>query len=651
MKLEILHFSDRKPLNLHKEYLIALILITITAISYWQVKDHNFITFDDPQYITENPQVKTGLTLESVKWAFTSLHVYNWHPVTWLSHMLDVQLFGLNPGWHHVTNLIFHIATTLLLFFVFHRMTKALWQSTLVAAIFALHPLHVESVAWVAERKDVLSAFFWMLTIGAYAYYVERPVVQRYLLTILFFILGLMAKPMLVTMPFVLLLLDYWPLGRLQLSALKLADPDKNTKPASRKHKRKKVQKNVVTETSQQHKIVQSVNPWSNLKQLAYEKIPFFILSVISCVITIIAQKDATYSIQELPLGYRITNAIVSYTHYIVKMIYPVNLSVFYPRPNEIPSWQTFGAMLVLICVTILVIQATRKFKYLAVGWFWYLGTLVPVIGLIQVGSQAMADRYTYIPLIGIFIMFAWGVHDVSRRWKNQKVILGIIAGILIIALSFGTWVQVRYWRNNDILFKHALNVDARNWKAHYILAITSSQKGYIDEAIQHYQDALRFVPYESEIHKGIGLLLAAKGNIDEAISHFEKASQIDPHDTKAREFLEINLALRGNIKEAISHYKKALQINPSNPYLHYVLGEALAKQGHFDESISHLREALRIKPDIAEAHNAMGIVLASRGKLPEAIVHFREALKLKPDYREAIGNLKIAMAQQKVRR
>ena len=372
-----------------------------------------------------------------------------------------------------MVNLLFHIINTLMLFFVFHRMTKAIWQSAFVAAVFALHPLHVESVAWIAERKDVLSTFLWILTIGAYSYYTERPVLRRYLIALLFFILDIMSKPMVVTLPFVLLLLDYWPLGRLQLPGPKSADHEKSPKLLKRKHKGKKVPKGIIIEASQEQKTTELPYWGSNLAQLVGEKIPFFIVSAISCIITVVGQKASLYSMSELPLGYRVSNAIVSYAHYLIKMILPVNLSVFYLNLGRIPAWQVFAATVFLTIVTISVIVASRKYKYLAVGWFWYLGTLFPAIGIMQTGDQSMADRYTYIPLIGIFIMIAWGIGALSSGWRNQKLILGIITGIILMVLSFGTWTEVKYWRNSETLFTKALKADANNPRVHSLLAQT----------------------------------------------------------------------------------------------------------------------------------------------------------------------------------
>ena len=369
---------------------ICLLLALVTLAVFRQVTDHEFINYDDTRYVTENPQVQAGLTLQGIKWAFTTFHAANWHPLTWLSHMLDCQLFGLQPAWHHGMNLLFHIANALLLFLVLHRMTKALWQSAFVAALFALHPLHVESVAWVAERKDVLSTFFWILTMGAYAHYVARPGIRRYLPVLMFFILGLMSKPMLVTLPFVLLLLDYWPLGRLQPaadtpSASGQMNPGRKKRKAARGY----------TQDVTQHNAPGFPYPWPVIRSLVWEKVPLFAFSAVSSVITFYAQQKegAMSSLHFLPLDTRIGNALVSYVSYMVKLIWPRNLAVIYPYPVSLPVWGVFGAALVLVMITILVLWGVKRFPYLVFGWFWFLGTLVPVIGLVQVGWQAMADR------------------------------------------------------------------------------------------------------------------------------------------------------------------------------------------------------------------------------------------------------------------
>ena len=387
-----------KTTNLRKGFLIkkrdlltCLFIIMVTLSVYWQVQNFDFLNFDDDMYVTDNHHVQEGLTLKSIIWAFTTIHASNWHPLTWLSHMLDCQLYGINAGWHHLTNLLFHIANTLLLFFVFQKMTGCFWQSVFVATLFALHPLHVESVAWISERKDVLSTFFWMLTMWSYTRYVERLEVNRYLLVILFFTLGLMSKPMLVTLPFVLLLLDFYPLYRFRFQK-----SDTSANPKQR----------------------------SNILLLVLEKIPLLVLTAVSSAVTLYAQKhgEAIMSLDAISLKIRISNAVVSYIKYIGKMIYPSNLAVMYPFQGILPWWKITGACLILVSMSLLAIRIIKQSSYFAVGWLWYIGTLVPVIGLVQVGNQSMADRYTYVPLIGLFIIITWGVSELMVQWRYRKI-------------------------------------------------------------------------------------------------------------------------------------------------------------------------------------------------------------------------------------
>jgi hypothetical protein len=394
---------------------IYLTLALATLAVFWQVLGHDFVNYDDPDYVYRNPNVQSGITLSSIKWAFTTGHAANWHPLTWLSHMLDWQLFGDNPGWHHLTNLFLHIANTLLLFAVLKRMTNALWRSAFVAAAFALHPLHVESVAWVAERKDVLSTLFWMLTIAAYLRYLERPGTGRYLLTLLIFALGLMAKPMLVTLPFVLLLLDYWPLGRFQFGQI------------------------VKSVGQQSRKSLNAFSHWKLSRHLLLEKVPLFALSAISSIVTFLVQRTAgaVTSVETLPLKLRIANTFVSYLTYIQKMVWPSRLAMFYPYPDKTDLiWQTVVFALLLLIISLGVIWLMRRRRYLLTGWLWYLGTLVPVIGLVQVGDQALADRYTYVPLTGLFIIIAWGVPDLIAKWRFRKHALAASAIAVLLAWS-----------------------------------------------------------------------------------------------------------------------------------------------------------------------------------------------------------------------
>ena len=570
--------------NKLKVLLIYVVLALATFIAYEQVRNHDFISYDDDKYVCENQHVIDGLTSDSIRWAFTTNRASNWHPLTWLSHMLDCQLFGLNAGWHHLTNVLFHIVNTLLLFAVLKRMTGAFWCSVFVASAFALHPLHVESVAWIAERKDVLSGFFWMLTIWAYVRYTERPGINRYLLTLLTFALGLMAKPMLVTLPFVLLLLDYWPLGRLQWAS---KDTGRNLPPAESAGLNRRV---------------------SSTFHLVVEKIPLFVLSAASSVVTCIAQQSggSMMLIERLPLKFRIINAMTSYLGYIVKMFYPTRLAVFYPYPE---TFHMSAVALLLIGILVLLNRWAHRRPWLIVGLLWYFGTLVPVIGLVQVGSQAMADRYTYLPSIGIFIIVAWGVAELSAKWRYRKIILGVLAGLILAVLVICTRAQVKYWKNDFTLFKHTLSVTRKNYVMHF----------------------------------NYGVVLREKGRLDEAVIQFRRALQIKPNHSEIRYDIGYTLALQGKLKEAVSEYRKFLQIIPDDLDVHNNLGSVFLRQGKIDEAIACFKEALRLEPACPEALNNLGMALGEQGKLDEAIKYFTEALRVKPDFAEARSNLRRA--------
>ncbi len=616
---------DKTP-NKYWSLCIYLALTLTTLAVFWQVHNYDFVNYDDPGYVSENPQVQAGLTCDSILWAFTTGHKSNWHPLTWFSHMLDCQLFGTNPDWHHLTNLLLHIANTLLLFGVLKRMTGALWASAFVAAAFGLHPLHIESVAWVAERKDVLSTLFWMLTIAAYLRYVRRPGKAKYLLTLSVFALGLMAKPMLVTLPFVLLLLDYWPLGRFQ--------PEKAVKNVNRRK-------------------LKSVNTHSQQRfscGLIREKVPFFLLSAVSSVATFLVQQSggAVKRIEAIPIMVRIANASISYLKYIGKMIWPSRLAVFYPHPGDrLPMWLAAVAALLLLAISIWVIRLAPKRKYLPVGWLWYLGTLVPVIGLVQVGGQALANRYAYVPLIGLFIIIAWGLGDLLEKWRYQKTVLGASAIMVLLALAVCTHLQLHHWRNSETLFEHAIEVTNNNHVAHCNLGAAIAKQGRLDEAISHYRQALHIKPRYAGAHYNLGTALQSQGKLDEAISHFHQALRVDPNYAEAHNNLGISLRAQGKLGEAASHYRQALRLKPDFAEAHNSLGNMLATQGNLDEAISHFRQALGTKPNFAEAHYNLGIALKSQGKLDEAISHFYQALQAKPDFPEAHDNLGTAFKLQ----
>ncbi len=473
--------------------------------------------------------MRAGLTRESIAWAFTAAHSSNWHPLTWLSHILDVQLYGLNPGQHHLTNVLLHILNTLLLFFLLRRMTRALWPSCFVAALFALHPLHVESVAWVAERKDVLSTFFWILTLHYYVRYVERPGRTAYLTTILLFIMGLMSKPMVVTLPFVLLLLDYWPLRRFSISDCRF--------PAEEQEKSKtcpRIRPGIKNLSSAQT---------GDQKTKIIEKFPFFALSAASSVVTFLVQQSAgaTASMDIYPFYVRLANALVSYITYIVKMVYPYQLAVFYPHPGMRPWWEIAGASLLLISITVFVIRYAKSHPYLIVGWLWYMGTLVPVIGLVQVGLQAMADRYTYIPLIGLFIMMAWGVPDLAQKWRYGKLTMVTTAAVFVSLFTAASWLQTQHWTNSVTLFQHSLEITQGSYKVHANLGNALARQGRLKEALEHYSQALRILPdMAAEVHNNIGAALIYNRKFKAAKPHIQEALRLAPGHVKAHKNLKI---------------------------------------------------------------------------------------------------------------
>ena len=564
------------------ELMTCLILATATLAVYWQVTSHDFINFDDPIYITENPHVRVGLSKKGIIWAFTSFHMGNWHPITWLSHMLDCQLFRLDAGMHHLTNLLFHTANSILLFVVLRRMTGSIWRSGFVAALFALHPLHVESVAWVAERKDVLSTLFWMLTMWAYVRYSESPGVIRYVLVLVFFALGLMAKPMLVTLPFVLLLIDYWPLARLQLD---------------------------------QFENENNISLRKSILYLISEKVPLFALSGAISVVTVIALQKAGGgpSLGDLPLQPRIANALVTFLSYIQKMIWPGDLAVFYPLPRAVPMWKAAGAGLLLTCLSVIFLRAVRSRPYLSVGLLWYLGSLVPVIGVVQGGGQAMADRYTYIPLIGLYVMIAWGVPDLVKRWRYNRVLLAASAIMVVLALIICTWRQVQHWKDSITLFRHTLNVTTDNHVAHNNLGVPLDKQGRHKEAIKHYQEALRIKPGWAEAHYNLGVAKAGQGEFEEAIEAYSESIRLEPNSPKTHNNMANALLSLGRVDSAIEHYFEAIKDRPDYANAHSNLGIALARQGNIDEAISHFRAALRINPDDARIRDNLDQALKQR--------------------------------------
>jgi tetratricopeptide (TPR) repeat protein len=569
-------------------------LLLATFAVYAQVGQFDFVNFDDPDYVTGNPHVRAGITAAGVKWAFTSVEAANWFPLTRISHMLDFQLFGLRSGWHHLSSVLIHALAALALFAFLHLATGAPWRSAFVAFLFALHPLHVESVAWIAERKDVLSALFWFLTLWAY-------VGRRYGLALAAFCLGLMSKPMLVTLPFVLLLLDIWPLRR-----------------------------------------------WPAL----WEKAPFFALSAAASIATYLAQSGSG-AVQAFPLGLRIENALVSYVVYIAKTFWPARLAVFYPYPAAVPVWQATLAGLALLSVSVAVVLWFRAYPYLAVGWFWFLGTLVPVIGLVQVGGQARADRYMYIPMTGLAIILAWGAADLLRR-KEALAAVGVAACVVCVPL---TWAQAEHWENSQTLFQHALDVTDGNYLAHHNLGVALADLR-LPDAIAHYRAALQIKPDSARAHTDLGTALAKlPGGLPDAIAEYQAALRIEPNAAIPHNNLGSALAASPDgLPQAIQEYEAALRIKPDYTdarnnlaEAHYNLGVELAQiDGRTADAISHFEAALRNKPNYAEAHNNLGVVLSSQpGREPEAIRHFEAAVTIKPNYADAQYNLGAALADR----
>ena len=581
---------------------ICLVLTLVVVAVFWQVCTYDFVNYDDPVYVYKNPNIQAGITLKAIKWAFTTSHAGNWHPLTWLSHMLDWQLFSLNPAGHHLTNLVFHITNALLLFVVLKQMTGAIWPSAFVAALFALHPLHVESVAWVSERKDVLSTFFWLLTMWAYIRFVRCPRITRYLPVVVFFALGLMSKPMLVTLPFVLLLLDYWPLDRL--------------------------------------------NPKHPKAGLLIEKIPLFAMVFASCIITYIVQRKAgaMHTTENYNLLIRFANVFISYLQYINKTIWPVRLAMFYPHPgpNVSFSFAVVSAAL-LLAVTILILRLAKNHRYLVTGWFWYLGTLVPVIGLVQVGDQAMADRYSYITLTGLFIIIAWGLPELLEKWPHRKIVLWTSSLMVLSALAICAHIQQRHWKNSITLCEHALKVTKDNYQAHFCMTEMLLEQDRIDEAIRHNTEAVRIKPDYVEAINGLGLALYRAGRINEAIYYYNRALEIDPGIAAVHLNLAAVFVSKGRFAEAVPHYRIALE-TMDTPRIRSDLGYALMNLGQFLEAVTEYRKVLLAKPNDPDILNKLGYALAHTGKFDEAILLYNKALQIAPDLIDVRLNLGFAL-------
>jgi tetratricopeptide (TPR) repeat protein len=577
----------RWDLNRWQIIAIYLFLALISFAVFSQTIRCDFVNFDDDLYVYDATAIQAGLTIEGIAAAFTKPHARNWHPLTTISHMLDCQLYGLKAGRHHITNVLLHTFAVLLLFRALQQMTGSIWKSSLVAALFAVHPLHVESVAWVSERKDVLSAVFFFLMLSAYASYTRAPSIGRYLLVAVLFTAGLMSKVMLVTAPVILLVLDFWPLRR--------------TAP-------RKPQFRARTK-------VLAGQP-SPVNRLILEKLPLLVLSAAACVVTFVVQKRAVGAIPPLPISWRVENAVVSYVIYIWKTLWPTRLAAFYPHPNDtLASWEVILAAGLLVAITVTAIVFRNKCPYLITGWLWYLLMLVPVIGLVQVGEQGHADRYTYLPHIGLFLLLVWGVADVIQAYRFMWRVAAVTALVVILALATTAFIQTSYWRNSETLWTHALAVTSDNDFA----------------------------------HNNLGYLCIDSGELDKAISHFEAAAMIrrgktNKHYNVGSAFVETNLAnalaRKEESNEAMVHYNQAIRLEPNYADAYYNRGNLLFAKGQIDDAMADWERTIQLQPNDADAHTCLGNALLRKGSLNEAIAHYKTALALAPDDPHSRNNL-----------
>lgn len=577
----------------------GLFLALITLVTWLPVTGHGFVRFDDPLYVTENPHVQAGLTGAGLIWALTANVASNWHPLTVLSHMLDCQLYGMNPRGHHLTSLLLHVLNTVLLFEVLRRMTGSTFKSAAVAALFGLHPTHVESVAWVAERKDVLSGLFWILTMGAWTRYVKKPSRGRYGLTLLCLALGLLSKPMVVTLPFVLLLLDIWPFRR-------------------------------------------GIR-WEQIR----EKIPLFAVSIASSVVTVVAQSYSLASTEAFPVSHRLANAILSYLRYLELTIVPRGLAVFYPMPLHFSGWKVALAAVLLATLTALALLAVRRAPYVTVGWLWYLGTLVPVIGLIQVGGQAMADRYTYLPSIGLFLIAAWGLPDLLPPRRAARAVLAGISAAVLLALAVGTRLQLRHWVDSEALFRHAAAVTEKNYLAHLNLAQILAERdgpGDREEAMDHFRQARAIRPGMWQIHASLGNTLRRWGRPAEAIPYLRKAIQLRPRNGKLHHSLAMALEDLGRPDQAVAELREAVELSPGLADAQYGLGLLLQRTGDDAGALQHYQAALAADPGRLELYAPVGSLLARQGRLDQAAEIFAEGVRRQPDSAAAHYNLAVTL-------
>jgi tetratricopeptide (TPR) repeat protein len=588
--LNSLNISDSK-----KKLIIYIILTAATFIVYWQVHHFGFVNFDDNIYITENSHIQSGITPKGICWAFTTRYFELWNPLVWLSFMLDYQFYGLNAGGYHVTNLILHILSTLLLFWLFNRMTKALWKSAFIAAFFALHPLHVESVAWIAERKDVLSAFFWILTLCLYVYYTEKPAIKRYLFILLTFSLALLSKPMVVTLPIIMILLDYWPLKRF--------------------------------ETQKGNAFLWQVK----------EKLPLFVMSLVLVIITLLSPEKTTE--KHFSLISRLMNAPISFVIYLKKTFWPLDLSVFYPFLEQIPVWQVLGAIFLITIVSVSTVALAKRLPYLLVGWFWYVITIIPVIGIIQINLQAMADRYTYLPLIGISIILAWGIPPLFREKNIRNKILFPMAIAFILSMSLSAWKQCGYWKNAIELYKYILHTTQNNYAAHVNLGSALFDERRTEEAISHYNEAIRIMPNLVLSYDKRGIALAKVGRYQQAIKDFNEAIRLSPDYDNAYYNRGTLYQGLGRYQLAISDLSETIRLKPDHLAAYFNRGSAYISLGRYQQALEDLSKVISLNSASFDAYNNRGCIYLTLGRHQQALEDYSKAISLKPDYADAWNN------------
>ena len=611
--MKVFEFARRRP-----SLVISLVLGLVTFALYLPIVRNGFVNYDDQGYITNNAHVSPGLSWPGMVWACQSTELANWHPLTWISHMADCQFFGLNPAGHHFTNVLFHTANTLLVFFLLKQMTRELWASALVAACFGWHPLHVESVAWASERKDVLSAFFWLLTMMAYVKYSRKPGAARYLLALALFACALMSKPMVVTLPCVLLLVDFWPLNRWAPAGGKAEPQFSNQKPGG---------------------------PWRTAAVLVLEKLPFFALALADCCLTFLAQKNggAVLSVSALPFSYRLGNALWSYLRYVSSTLCPTGLSVIYPYRVQLPVGLVTVSIVLLVIWSGLFLLWRKKFPYLLVGWLWFLGTLIPTIGLVQVGAQSMADRYMYIPSIGLFLLLVWSVKDLIRLrppLRNVCLFMGTVALALCLV---ATSVQISYWRNTMTLFTHAIKVTGDNSVAYYCLGTAYLEAGDRTDALALFKRSVEIEPNYYPAQYDFGRMLLADGDYHGALSHFDSAKNLAGQNAKLESNMGQLLLRSGRNTESLTYLRTAAQLEPNSPENHYYLGLALENTTHADEAILEFSNALRLQPDYPDARYGLAAALTTAGRTNEAIAQYQIEIQQHSKSPEAHYNLGLA--------